>query len=279
MNMENPKGYENPDLIWSPAQLHERLGDPNLRVIDARSGELFAMGHIPGARHFNVQYLTCDDTDEKPLQSFIRMWAYLLGQRGVSFENTILFYDEQPSSPCARGFWFLEMFGHKDVHVMDGGYPAWERAKLPTTRDAEKPKPADFHFTVQGERMATYKDVLAAIDDPDKVIFDLRSANERKGIDLRAARGGAIPNSVNLEWIQDFTPEGEIKPASELRAQFEAIGVTPDKEIITYCQSGGRSSHAYFVLRLLGYPRVRNYKGSWREWGNREGMPIFIPDD
>lgn len=277
MSAENPKGYAHPDLIWSPGQLHERMGDPNLRVIDTRPGEPFAMGHIPGASHFNTQYLTCDETDEGPLRSFIRMWAYLLGQRNVAFGNTIVFYDDYSRSPCTRAFWFLELFGHEDVHVLDGGYAAWERANLPTTRDAELPKPADFQYTLHPEWMATRQDVLSAIDDPDKVILDARSRAERVGADLRASNGGAIPNSVHLEWTGHFTPEQTIKPAAELRALYEAIGVTPDKEIIPYCQSGGRSSHAYFALRLLGYPRVRNYMGSWREWGNREGMPIVIP--
>lgn len=277
MSDENPKGYANPDLIWSPQRLHDRMADHNLRIVDTRPGEEFAMGHIPGAHHFNTQYLTCDDTDEAPLHSFLRMWAYLLGQRNVSFENTILFYDDRSRSPCTRAFWFLELFGHEDVHVLDGGYAAWERTGFPTTRDATLPTPAEFRHSFHRQWMATRHDVLAAIDDSDKVILDARSPQERAGTDLRASRAGSIPNSVHLDWVEHFTAEGTIKSASELRAVFEAIGVTPDKEIIPYCQSGGRSSHAYFVLRLLGYPRIRNYMGSWREWGNRAEMPIVPP--
>ena len=143
MNADNPKGYENPDLLWTPAQLGERMGDPNLRIIDTRPGERFAMGHIPGARHFNVYAINCDDSDEAPLMSFLRMWAFLLGNRGVSFENAIVFYDDMVGNTCVRGFWFLELFGHGDVHVLDGGYGAWERAGLATTRDAEPPKAAE----------------------------------------------------------------------------------------------------------------------------------------
>lgn len=199
------------------------------------------------------------------------MWAYLLGQRNVSFENTILFYDDCSRSPCTRAFWKLELFGHEDVHVLDGGFAAWQRAGLPTTRDAEMPIAANFKHTLRPDLIATRSDVLAAIGDSDKVILDARSAEERAGSDLRASRAGSIPNSVHI-------PEGTIKSASELRALFEAAGVTPDKEIIPYCQSGGRSTHACFVLRLLGYPRIRNYMGSWREWGNREAMPITPPE-
>ena len=105
-------------------------------------------------------------------------------------------------------------------------------------------------------------DVLATINDPDKVILDARSAEERAGTDLRASRAGSIPNSVHVDWTEHFTPEGTIKSGPELRTVYEAAGVTPDKEIIPYCQSGGRSSHAYFILRLLGYPKVRDYMGS-----------------
>ncbi|MFC1491694.1 sulfurtransferase [Nitrospinota bacterium] len=234
MSDDNPKGYENPDLLWSPAQLQERLSDPNLRIIDTRPGERFAMGHIPGARHFNVYGINCDDSDEAPLQSFLRMWAFLLGNRGVSFENTIVFYDDRVGNTCVRGFWFLELFGHRDVHVLDGGYGAWERSGLPTTRDAEPPQAAKFEFTLQREKLATYKDVLAAIDDENHVLLDTRTEGEWTGTTKRAKRGGALPGAVWQEWLEHLTPEGEMKSAEELRSQFEAIGVTPEKEVTAY---------------------------------------------
>ncbi len=234
MSTDNPKGYENPDLIWSPARLNEQIGDPNLRIIDTRPGERFAMGHIPGARHFNVYGVNCDDSSEAPLQSFLRMWAFLLGNRGVSFENTIVFYDDMVGNTCVRGFWFLELFGHADVHVLDGGYSAWERAGLSTTRDAEPPQAVKFEFNLQRERLATDQDVLAAIDDENHVLLDTRSEGEWLGTSMRAKRGGALPGAVWQEWLKHLTPEGEMKPADELRAQFEAIGVTPEKEITAY---------------------------------------------
>ncbi|MAE05897.1 MAG: rhodanese-like domain-containing protein [Nitrospinota bacterium] len=234
MNADNPKGYENPDLLWTPAQLNERMGDPNLRIIDTRPGERFAMGHIPGARHFNVYAINCDDSDEAPLMSFLRMWAFLLGNRGVSFENTIVFYDDRVGNTCVRGFWFLELFGHGDVHVLDGGYGGWERAGLATTRDSEPLKAANFEFNLQRDRIATYKDVLAAIEDDDHVLLDTRTEGEWLGTEARAKRGGALPGAVWQEWLAHLTPEGEMKPASELRAQFEAIGVTPEKEVTAY---------------------------------------------
>lgn len=279
MNADTAAGYSNPDLLWNPETLHQRLGDSNLRIIDCRPGERFAMGHIPGARHFDIYAVNCDDTDDAPLNSFVRMWAFLLAHRGVTFANTIVICGEITGMTSARGFWFLEYLGHADVHVLQGGYQGWVRAGLPITRDAEVAEAAPFDYTPRPERVATYRDVLAAIDRPDCVIWDTRNDGEWTGVDRRAARGGAIPGAVHLEWLHHLTLEGEMKPASTLREQFEAVGITPDKEIIVYCQTGYRSAHGYLALRLLGYERARNYLGSWKEWGNRQELPIMVPDE
>lgn len=267
-------GYTNPDLLWSPEQVAERLQDPTVKIVDVRPGERYAMGHIPGARHYAIYAINCDDTDEAPLNSFVRMWAFLLGNRGVSFDDTIVLCGEITGMTATRGLWFLEYLGHANVHILDGGYTAWAAAGLPTTREAEVASAAPFRFTQQPERVATYKDVLRVIDAADGLILDTRSGPEFTGDDVRAARGGAIPGAVHLEWLENLTEDGRMKPADTLRAQFEAAGVTPDKEIIAYCQTGYRSAHAYTALRLLGYDRVRNYLGSWREWGDKEHLPI-----
>ena len=271
------KNYENPDLLWSPLQLRDCLDDPNVRVIDVRPGERFAMGHIPGARHFDIYGINTYDTDEAPLDSFVKTWAFLLGRRGVTFDNTIVFCGEIAGMTSARGFWFLEYLGHTDTHLLDGGYAAWIRNELPVTRDAEVPKTKSFKYTLQPERVATYQDMLAAIDDSNKCILDTRSKEEWLGTDKRAARGGAVPNAVHQDWVNHLTSDGEMRAADQLRSQFERIGVTPDKEIIPYCNTGYRSAHAYLALRLLGYPSIRNYVGSWQEWGNRSELPVVVP--
>ncbi len=282
MSAENPKGYEKPDLLWSPAQLLERAGDPYLKVVDVRIGEAYAMGHIPNACHFSVYGVNTYDTDPAPLDSFTRMWAFLLGQRGVAFHNTLVVYDDTSGMSAARAFWFLEYLGHNDVHLLDGGFTAWSKAGLPVSRDAALPKPAEFTYTPRRERVATYQDMIDAIDAPDRVIVDTRSQEEWLGVDtrfsIRAARVGTIPSAVHQEWVTHLTPDGAMKPANELRALFEAKGMTADKEILAFCNTGYRSAHAYLALRLLGYPRVRNYVGSWQEWGNREGCPVVVPN-
>jgi thiosulfate/3-mercaptopyruvate sulfurtransferase len=158
--------------------------------------------------------------------------------------------------------------------MLDGGFKAWSHAGLPVTRDAQSPPKSTWAGTPQASAIATWRDVKDRLGKPETVIVDTRSDGEYCGTTVRAKRGGAIPGAVHIEWTRNLTPEGDFKPAAELRAMYEAAGVTPDKEVVTYCQGGYRAAHSYVALRLLGYPRVRNYTGSWKEWGDREDLPI-----
>jgi len=273
------RGYAKPDLLWGPDDLQARLGAPGLTVIDTRPAEEFARGHIPGARHFDLYFVNCDDTDPAPLTSFTRMWANLLGWRGVRETDTIVFAGGFTDYHAARGFWFLEYLGHADVHLLDGGMEAWTAAGLATTRDGDVPKPVKYAFTAAEDLVATYQSILDAMKNPDCVIVDNRSPEEFDGSDRRAKHGGAIPTARHRDW-EDLYDHGTgcMKAAADLRDSFESIGATPDKEITLYCNTGYRSAHAYLALRLLGYPRLRNYVGSWQEWGNRDGLPIARSD-
>jgi thiosulfate/3-mercaptopyruvate sulfurtransferase len=262
-------------LLWSPTMLSARLGDPGLSIIDTRTAELFAKGRIPGARHFDPYFINCDDTDPRPLASFTRMWANLLGWRGVKASDTIVFYGDFTDMCAARCFWFTEYLGHGDVHVLDGGIRAWQSAEFPLEGESQPPTPQKFDFEAVSERVATFKDVLQAIKDADSLILDNRSAAEFAGEDRRARHGGSIPTAVHCDWetLYDHA-SGRMKSRDTLKAIFLEMGATPDKDITVYCNTGYRSAHAYLALRLLDYPRVRNYVGSWQEWGNRDGMPI-----
>ena len=269
------RGYVNEDLLWSPETLSKRMNRPGLKVIDTRPAELFAKGHISGATHFDLYFVNTDDTDIAPLRSFTRMWANMLGWRGILDTDTIIFYGEFTDMCAARGFWFLEYLGHTDVHVLDGGIRAWERSGLQLEATCETPTPSKFSFTPAMERVATYTDVLNAINNPDCTIIDNRSRDEFTGADQRARFGGSIPGAKHRDWEELYDHNsGCMKPAGELQLAFRTLGAEPKKEIILYCNTGYRSAHAYLALRLLDYPRVRNYVGSWQEWGNREGLPI-----
>lgn len=281
------KGYANPQLLITPAELAVRLGLPDLSaatssggaplVLDLRPAEAFAAGHIPGAVHLDLFGISLIDTDPAPLRAYLWMIEHLFASRGVTADRGVVVYDEQSGMRAARAFWFLEYFGHPDVRLLDGGFGAWVRAGLPTTTAAEKPVASDWQGARRDERLATWRDVLERLGRTTAVILDTRSDGEYCGTTVRAKRGGAIPGAVHVEWTRNLDETGAFKPAADLAAMYTQAGVTPDREVITYCHGGYRAAHTYLALRLLGYPRVRNYLGSWGEWGNREDLPIEVP--
>jgi thiosulfate/3-mercaptopyruvate sulfurtransferase len=267
--------YANPQLLITPNLLGGALeSSARPLLIDLRPPEDFATGHIPGAVHLDLWGVSLVDTDPAPLKAFMWIIDHLFNLRGVSATTPVVVYDEQSGIRAARGFWFLEYFGHPRVQVLDGGFNAWTRAGLPVTREAAPPPKSTWTGTPQDTTIATWRDVRDRLGDPGVVLLDTRSAGEHDGTTVRAKRGGAIPGAVHVEWTRNLDADGAFKPAAELRAIYEAAGVTPDKEVITYCQGGYRAAHGYLALRLLGYPRVRNYTGSWKEWGDREDLPI-----
>ena len=204
------------------------------------------------------------------------MWMidHLFNLRGVTANTPVVVYDEQSGIRAARGFWFLEYFGHPRVQLLDGGFGAWVSAGLPVTREAASPSKSTWTGTPQAHTIATWRDVQARLGRPDVVLLDTRTDGEYDGSMVRAKRGGRIPGAVHVEWTRNLDEDGAFKPAPELRAMYEQAGVTPEKEVITYCQGGYRAAHGYLALRLLGYPNVRNYTGSWKEWGDREELPV-----
>ena len=267
--------FANPHLLVTPAALAGALeSSERPLLIDLRPPEDFATGHIPGAVHLDLWGVSLVDTDPAPLKAFMWIIDHLFNLRGVSESTPVVVYDEQSGIRAARGFWFLEYFGHPRVQLLDGGFNAWTRAGLPITREAAPPPKSTWTGKPQETTIATWRDVHARLGNPDVVLLDTRSDGEYDGTTVRAKRGGAIPGAVHVEWTRNLGADGAFKPAAELRAMYEAAGVTPDKEVITYCQGGYRAAHGYLALRLLGYPRVRNYTGSWKEWGDREELPI-----
>ena len=272
------KGYANPQLLISPRELSERLADekPPL-VLDLRPPDEYAAGHIPGAIHFDLWGLSLIDTDPAPLHAFMWMIEHVLAIHGVRADRSIVVYEGQSGMKAARAFWFLEYFGHPDTRLLDGGFDAWRRDDLPLSRDANPIKTTDWTGSREADVLATWRDVAGALERKDAVILDTRSDGEYFGTNVRAKRGGAIPGAKHIEWTKNLDERGAFKPAIELQRIYEQAGITPDREVITYCQGGYRGAHAYLALRLLGYPRVRSYIGSWKEWGDREDLPIEKP--
>lgn len=268
----------SPSPLITPAELAAACAsDAPPLVIDLRPTEAFAVGHIEGAVHFDLWGISLIDTDNAPLKAFMWMIGHLFSLRGVTPERPVVMYEEDSGMRAARGWWFLEYLGHPDVRVLDGGLRAWTSAGLPVTTAVVTPKTSTWHGTADPSKVATWRQVLARLGNPGVAIVDTRSDEEHYGEAVRAKRGGAIPGAVHIEWKRNLTPEGTFKSAADLKAMYESAGVTPDREVVTYCQGGYRAAHAQLALALLGYPRVRNYTGSWKEWGDRDEVPIERP--
>ena len=269
--------YENPHLLWSVDELKTRLSDPKLALVDMRPPEAYANGHIPAARSFDIFGISLIDTRPQPLEAFLWMIEHLIQAKGINNESTVVAYDDIAGMRSARLFWFLEFFGHDDVHVLNGGFNAWIAADLPVTRDAVVPKGGNFKMKPRPNLLATVDEVRNKLGDPSALIVDTRSDAEYTGQLVRSKRGGAIPGAVHLEWTHNLDSKGFFKSADELTAMYAERHITPDKEVIPHCQGAYRSAHTYLALRLIGYPNVKNYLGSWGEWGNRTDLPVEHP--
>jgi thiosulfate/3-mercaptopyruvate sulfurtransferase len=274
--------YTREGLLTTAGDLRKKLDSEDLCLIDVRPAEDFAGGHLPGAVHFDVFGLSLIDTSDAPLKAFMHMIHHIFELRGISEKNEAVVYENQSGMRAARALWFLDYFGHPNARMLDGGMQAWKAAGFATTTEAIAPKAASFKISERRDVLATAQDVLQSLNKQslnknETAILDTRSRSEYLGTQIRAARGGAIPGAIHIEWTDNLDDSGKFKSATELQAMYSRAGITPDKEVISYCQGGYRSAHSYVALRLIGFPRIRNYIGSWKEWGDRTDLPIEQP--
>ncbi|MFQ5858052.1 MAG: sulfurtransferase, partial [Anaerolineae bacterium] len=251
-------------LLVSPEWLADHIGQPAIKVVDVRSPEAYADGHIPGAVNLPLPGLQTfrDGTPEMLVE--LPEFEARLGQVGIRETDTVILYDHMWGMPAARVLWALERYGHEDARILDGGIDQWEADGRPLTRNTPALSPTTYHARPVDVGEASHDWLRAHLNDPDILVVDTRTPNEYQQ--------GHIPGAINWDWMNavPFNSPSALRPDGELRAELEALGVTPDKEIVAYCRSGARSAHLYFALRHLGYPRVRNYDGSWLAWSAKE---------
>ena len=276
-------GYAHPEVLVSTEWVAAHLDDPKVRIVESDEDILlYEIGHIPGAVKLDWQ----TDLQDQVAREFVDKAGFeaLMARAGIANDTTVVFYGDRNNWYATYTFWLFTYYGHADCRVMDGGRTKWEAEGRPYTREmpsypattysAQEPNPAIRAFR---------DDVLAAVRAGAPALVDVRSPQEFSGEVISmmgypqegAQRGGHVKGARNIPWGKAANPDGTFKPVEELRALYEGEGITPDQDVISYCRIGERSSHTWFVLtHLLGYPNVRNYDGSWTEYGSMVGVPI-----
>ncbi|MDR7408354.1 MAG: sulfurtransferase [Armatimonadota bacterium] len=275
--------YARPDVLVETDWLAQRLGDPGLRIVESNEDpELYAQGHIPGAIH--IRWKT--DLQDPVRRDWVsrEQLEDLLGARGIGNAHTIILYGDRNNWFATYTFWLLQYYGVENLKILNGGRQKWIAEGRPLTTEVPQYPPAPFRAKDPDPTLRAFRDeILQRLQDPALALVDVRSPQEYRGELIAppgypqegAQRPGHIPRAVNIPWTHNVREDGTFKSAEELRALYESVGITPDREVVAYCRIGERSSLTWFTLKvLLGYPNVKNYDGSWTEWGSLVGVPV-----
>jgi thiosulfate/3-mercaptopyruvate sulfurtransferase len=279
------RGYVRPEVLVSTDWVAKHLNDPDVRIVESNEDPLlYGTGHVPGA----VEVDWTRDLNHPVRRDYLDRdgFSHLMRRIGATKDTTVVFYGDRNNWWATYAYWVFQLFGHDKARIMDGGRIKWAQEGRPLTRDVPSYPETRYEAPPRDDhRVRAYRDqVLSHLDSHGRLI-DVRSPAEYSGERLHmpeypnegALRGGHIPGAANVPWARAVNPDdGTFKSAAELRAIYEGEAkLSQDDDVIVYCRIGERSSHTWFVLtNLLGYNRVRNYDGSWTEWGNLVGVPI-----
>jgi thiosulfate/3-mercaptopyruvate sulfurtransferase len=278
------RGYAKPDVLVSTEWLAQHLNDPNIRIVESNEDPLlYPSGHIPGA----VEVDWTRDLNDQVTRDYLGREGFqdLASRIGITTETTVVFYGDKSNWWATYAFWVFQLFGHTNAKVLDGGRKKWTDEGRELTRDVPN-YPATAYVAPERDdkRIRAFReDVLKHVQAGGQLV-DVRSPAEYTGEKLHmegypqegALRGGHIPGAQSIPWSRAANEDGTFKTADELKSIYiDEKGLNPEAEVIAYCRIGERSSHSWFVLSyLLGFPNVRNYDGSWTEWGNSVAVPI-----
>ena len=278
--------YANPDVLVSTDWVLEHHQDANVRVLEVDEDVLlYDTGHIPGSQKIDWLIDLWDDT----MREFVQPdeLAKLFERLGISNDTTVILYGDKNNWWAAYAFWFFKYSGHEDVRLMNGGRVKWMLEEKPVSNDVPSVEQGSYTPGQRNPAFRAFKDEvlehLEKVKAGQGAMVDVRSPGEFSGEVTHmpnypqegVLRGGHIPGASNIPWARAANEDGTFKSADELKEIYDAEGVTGDKDIIAYCRIAERSSHSWFVLKyLLGYENVKNYDGSWTEWGNSVGVPI-----
>ncbi len=279
------RGYANSDVLVSTEWVAQHLHDPNIRIIESNEDPLlYPSGHIPGA----VQVDWTTDLNDPLRRDYLDKAGFekLASRIGITNDTTVVFYGDKNNWWATYAFWVFQLFGHTQAKVMDGGRLKWEKEGRELTREVPQYPLTQYRAPERDDtQIRAFRDQVLKHVESRKPLVDVRSPDEYSGKKLHmegypqegALRGGHIPGAKSVPWARAINPDnGTFKTADELRAIYEQEqGLKPEDDVVAYCRIGERSSHTWFVLKyLLGYKNVRNYDGSWTEWGNSVGVPI-----
>jgi thiosulfate/3-mercaptopyruvate sulfurtransferase len=278
--------YAHPEVLVDTAWVAEHLNDPNVRLVEADEDVLlYEVGHIQNAVKLDWHV----DVQDPVRRDFVSKEDFekLASRYGISNDTTVVFYGDKNNWYAAYSFWLFKLYGHKDARIANGGRAKWEAEGRSYTRDVPEFSRTTYHAQEANLSIRAFRrQVEDLLGKTGYALVDVRSSDEYTGKLLHmvnypqegAQRGGHIPTARSIPWAKAAREDGTFKSAEELRQLYGGEGVTPDKQVVAYCRIGERSAHTWFVLtQLLGYPNVRNYDGSWTEWGNLVGAPIEKP--